>query len=501
MARRIWAWGASVRSSAPRSTFAPSRSFALKRSTARPNSASTCIGSSVTARSKSSRAFAGRFIASCNAPRCANQAAVVGSRSQAWFQVRECAVEVAACGRRGRAACQLTGGRGGGRVRGWNGFGCRGIGPVQREDRTAVVRDEQSRLLPRDVDAMRQEEVDAEQQVGVLQGEVAHAQAIVRDGFAAEFELRERGDPELGGSAPRAVHRPGFLQVGLRDAGAPGRFRRDHRMSAGVEQRQEFAAVELHVRADRRHLAAVVVDQLDLGHRRRAGPVGHARLRAVVVGEHEPDDAVREVVLGIRQPEDVASHQSHRAGARLVAADDEFHAVDVALEEPQLVDGRRLRVDLAGDALRAQVGIALQLQLQLRGGRVGQHAQRCAAVDRHRHRRSVDPHRRDGTTARERHRHLDRLDLAAGMRQQRQRERRCHEHRREPRHQGRTGSGRYSRLVSVHRRGRRRRHSGPGRPDLHPRDGGHDRACRRAAQDGTLAAARQATWRSNWRPP
>ena len=92
----------------------------------------------------------------------------------------------------------------------------------------------------------------------------------------------------------------------------------------------------------------------------------------------------------------------------------------VAVEQLQLVDGRDARVDLAGDALDAQTVTAPQGKLELLCRGVGQETEEGTAVDRQRHRRAVDPDRRDRPPAHHLHRQLDRLDLAGRVRQHRQ---------------------------------------------------------------------------------
>ncbi len=336
-------------------------------------------------------------------------------------EVGQRAREVAARGR-GQAAARIAvgierrslGGRRGSR---------RGSGHVFLEDAPAVVREEHQAALLRDVHAVRQEEVHAQQHV-LVQVVVRHVDPAVADDFAADIDLRERRRPGLVALAGGAVAHPAGLHVALRQAQLPGRRQLQRRgAGAAVERRQHRPVVDPDDAADLGHLLRIVVvaRQRDLGDGRLAGPVRHVGVAAVVAREDEADDAVGEVVFGVGDGQDVAADDAHAAPAGLDAADDELHVGQAGAEQLELVDVGHPVVDLAVHAAHRHVARQrVDRQLELRGGGLGQDAGVRAAVDHQGHARSVDAHRRDRAVADDLHRQIGHLELALGERDRRQ---------------------------------------------------------------------------------
>jgi hypothetical protein len=63
-------------------------------------------------------------------------------------------------------------------------------------------------------------------------------------------------------------------------------------------------------------------------------PSGEVDLVAIALRDAEPHDTVREVVLGVRHRQDVATQDSHDAAAELVAADEELDLAQLDTEQP-----------------------------------------------------------------------------------------------------------------------------------------------------------------------
>ena len=98
---------------------------------------------------------------------------------------------------------------------------------------------------------MREEEVDAEQHVRVVEGHVGDREAIATDDFAADLETIEGGRPHRRAAAPCAVDDAGRLQIRIADARTARAAGGDDGRGPGVEQRDQALAVQLHVGADR----------------------------------------------------------------------------------------------------------------------------------------------------------------------------------------------------------------------------------------------------------
>ncbi len=305
---------------------------------------------------------------------------------------------------------------------------------VVHEHAPAVVGEEHHAALLGHVDVVRQEEVDAQQHV-LGHVVVGHAQAVVGDDLAAQVDRRERRRPGLHGLAIEPVADAAGLHVAVRHARLVRRPERHQgAVGAGVEQREQLLAVDLDQAADLRQLEPVVVvtQQVDLGDRRVAGPVGHVRVAAVAVREDETDHAVGEVVLGIGGRQDVAAQDAHGARAGFGAADDEVHVGNAAAQQFQLAHAGRVGRDIAAQPLDDKVARHRhEAQVQLRRGGVREHAVERPAVHHQRHARAVDAHRGDGARADHRHRQLRGLEAALRVRGRRQQQRERGKHARQ----------------------------------------------------------------------
>ncbi len=279
----------------------------------------------------------------------------------------------AAAGGGGAAPDQAVGIERRGRVRLRIGA-CRGVarqldraGPI--EHRAAIIGQEDPPRAGRDEDAVRQEEIGAQQHVEAETGHFREAQPRILDLFVADRKIVERRDP-----APRDVGaEPARGAVGPRlrtlrgDAGIAGRLERHHRSRrAGIEHRPQARPVDGH-QPDDMPVVRIGLEHFEGRDVAIARPVSEAAA-AAAGGAEQADRAAGEIIFGVADRKHV---QPEQAGAPGVAsADQEFDVGDVGAVEREIADlglgGRGAPADrLQSEADRH----FLQGEAELRGDR------------------------------------------------------------------------------------------------------------------------------------
>ncbi len=237
-------------------------------------------------------------------------------------------------------------------------------------------------------------------------------------GLAAERNALEAARPEVDLAVADAVGHRVVPQLGVLEAGLVRGLQRHEGGRPGVEQGGHLVLVQLYLGPDRRACLRGAGQQFDHGDGRVPRPVRHVGLVAVIAGLDQPDHAVRQVVFGVEDAQDVAAQQAHPAQARIVAAHQELDARELGVLQLHLPDCGLARVDhVACQALHPEsVGQRLQPQSQLFGRGPGQVAEERAAVDHHRDLRAVDAQHGDRARPVHSRRQFHHLDPAHRMR-------------------------------------------------------------------------------------
>lgn len=256
---------------------------------------------------------------------------------------------------------------------------------VQIEHGSTVVGEIELVLAVGHVDVMGEEEIRAEQHAGPhhLQSDVPDQDVRVLDPLPADLEFLNRRDPDIDRLASESE---GLARRD--DAGSvrcdPGAFRgaqgEDRARGPGIEEHVDVAAVQGGLGDQVRPPLGCPVE-VDGPDGLCGGPVGE-RGAAAVPRLGEAQHAVREVVVDIRDPQQVLPQYAGDAALKVVVADEELRIMSRDARDRKPLGNCDLRDERAADAADGVPGRGiLQRQLELRRHGGGQEIEEAPGID------------------------------------------------------------------------------------------------------------------------
>ncbi len=269
-------------------------------------------------------------------------------------------------------------------------------------------------VLVVDIEAVGQEEVDTNQHVRPVQRQVGDLHPGLFDRLAADVDRVESRPPGASAALPQAVSkavrgRRGAVGRYPDALGSRQRQHRDHR--AGVEQCLDLHPVDFD-RPDGVPLPGVhwfdLHDRDGLG----TGPICHAR-RLAALSLHQSDGAVRQIIFDVCQPQDVLAELPRIT--EVATANRKVDMRNCLAPDAQLLGCGRAERRIATDPLEPDTGgDVADRQAVFQRVRLGDGAEKGAAIENETRVAAIDLRRHDRPAAR--HGHLRTADAAPNQR-------------------------------------------------------------------------------------